>query len=160
MAGSTCVTTPTTSQCGANGNACTTCTAVDSCISGACTIDPTSTWLVRPSQVRVNNSWDATSAPDIFVEIWCPSTATSISYTTTTIGDATTATWAAGGCTMTADQLLNLGFDFRVWDEDLSDHDLVQARTSATPMDSHLRAGMLTGNTATLLNITFTFIKQ
>lgn len=137
-----------------------TCSAVDACISGACTIDPASTWTVRPTQVRVNNSWDATSAPDIFVEIWCPKTATSISYTTTTITDATTANWTSGGCTMTADQLLNLGFDFRVWDEDLADDDLVQPRTPATPMESHLRMGSISGNTATLLGITFALIKQ
>lgn len=161
LVGTQCVTTTSDSQCGADGAQCVACTSPDTCSpAGACDLDPASNWLVRPTQVRVADVWDAASPPDIFMEIWCPSSATTISYTTPVISDSTTANWTTGGCTLTAQQLLTGGFDFRVWDKDIASDDLVQGRTPATPQAADLRAGSLTGSTANLLSITFTFIKQ
>ena len=161
LSGATCVTTPSTTACGSNGAQCVACTGPDTCVAGACGIDPTSVWLVRPTRMQVvDPTWDITSPADLYVELWCPSTASSITFTSSTVQDSDNAEWVTGGCTLTAAQLLTTGVDFAVSDRDAIGSEVVQSRTLMRPMEAQLRNGQFLGATSTLSVANFAFIKQ
>ncbi len=140
---------------------CATCTTPDTCsATGTCAIDPASSWRVHVSRLVLEDEWDDNSLPDPFIQLWCPSTATSVTSTQPTVSNTTVATWTTSNCVVTAAQLFSSGFDFAVMEEDFAFNDTIQGRTRVTVQPTHLRNGSFVGSSANIVSITFTFTKQ
>lgn len=132
----------------------------DVCSAGACALDPTSRWLVRPTTLTVQAGWDATSPADVELGLWCPASMSSITAIMPKVDDDNTPSWSSGGCTLTADQLITTGFDFDAIDQDVFDFQQIAARTHVSITEAHLRAGVRTGSIGTITSITFTLTRQ
>jgi hypothetical protein len=131
------------------------------------TIDPNSMWSVQPARATISmtnngSSWDVGSAPDPYVELWCPSNASMRTSRTPTVNDSYTPTWSTGGCVMRAQDLLTLGVGLDMWDEDLASDDLILAKSLLKVSEANLLAGYRDGltNGSTLLAMRIDFRKQ
>jgi hypothetical protein len=110
--------------------------------------------------MTVADVWDSNSEPDIELGLWCPSTETSVTDVMPKVQDSTTPSWSSGGCTMTANELTTVGFDFDALDIDLTGADVVVGRTRVVAMPAQLQAGSVSGSVGTISRITFTFTRQ
>lgn len=156
------------SACGKGGGACLVCGAGESCdAQQRCGIDPNTMWKVQPSQfvVRTTDSggaaWDVGGgAPDPYASIACPATSM-MRVATATANDAFMGTWTTGSCTMKASDLLSLGFNIGVYDEDVADDDVIAGAGTITVTEAHLRAGQITlSNNTTLTSLVVTLTRQ
>ena len=135
----------------------------EACTSQTCGFDPQSMWQIQPSSARIGgSSWDLATDPDPYVDLYCPSSETSVTESTPSVTDSSTPTWSSGGCVLTAAQLLSAGFAFAVYDEDgLSADDRIASKTTVTVTAADLMAGTLTrGPMGSLTSITFTFSRM
>jgi hypothetical protein len=138
----------TTAGCGKGGEACTVCTGRQICKADQrCGVDPESSWVLHPATAIIaakngaGGDWDVGGgAPDPYVHLWCPATATT-PVVTPTVNDTLTPTWATGSCTMKAKDLLTAGFALQVFDEDISFADPVSTKQTIVATESQLQAG-------------------
>lgn len=164
----TCQGGGTTAACGTGGAQCTACAAQQICRTDrSCGVDPESVWKVQPVSAEISatnqgSSWDTGSAPDPFVNLWCPSTAASITSWTPTVNDSFYPKWSTGGCPMKAKDLIATGFALAVWDEDISVNDLIVPKSPLTVTEANLLTGYRDGitNGTTLVTMKVAFQKQ
>ena len=153
----------TAAACGQGGAACASCTLPDSCLTNrTCNIDPASSWIVQPTIAHIDPTiaWDATSAPDPEMALWCPSTVSSYNGLAAKVNNSYDPTWTTGGCTVTAAALFTGGFAFDCVDIDSISSDTITSFTTVPVTPATLRAGTLTGRAGGLDSVTFTFTKQ
>jgi hypothetical protein len=126
--GSTCQKGDTGEQCGFNGGACTQCAPDTYCRSpfAGCTTDPKSRWKVWPfaadvAALNAGASWDPDDGlPDTFLNLYCPSGATTVGAFTAVKNDTLMPRWssASGDCIVDARTLETAGFEVEAFDDD------------------------------------------
>lgn len=145
----TCQAGTAGTACGKNGAACTNCAAGDVCDSTqTCVIDPQSHWSVVPKSAQAastNNggTWNVGGgAPDLYVDLFCPATATSITGSTAYVQDSFTPTWSglSSPCIMTLSDLQSTGFKIAIYDDDATSDDLICSGT-IKPISDAFAAG-------------------
>lgn len=166
----TCNAGSTNAGCGKSGAACVACVTGQVCKADqTCGIDPNSMWKVQPSSATVRSTdstgvaWDAFGgAPDPFCSLWCPATATTVTSSTPSVTDSFAPTWTTGGCVMKASDLLTVGFDIAVYDEDVSSNDTIAGAGTITVTEAQLLAGHVDGitNNSTLVTLSVSLTKQ
>lgn len=149
--GGQCQAGSTAAACGSLGVACATCAKNQICrTTQTCGVDPNSNWAVQLAQASIapNNNgsaWDADgSAPDVFADLRCPATATSITVATPIVQDSYTPTWTTGSCTMKASALMSDGFAFQLYDSDLLSDDTITNGLLYKVTESDFVAGSIT----------------
>lgn len=154
--------------CGSGGDACVACPNGDVCNNAqVCVVDPVSQWRVRPTSATAATtlngaSWDTGGgAPDLYVELMCPRTASAVTASTAVVDDSFTPTWAntTGSCIMTAADLQAIGVRLRVLDEDIAADDLA-IDINITFTEAQLRAGTTTRSSGSITQITLQLTRQ
>lgn len=157
--------------CGTGGVACAQCMTGDACSTAqTCILDPQSQWTVHPASAAVNSSkpsgsgWDSFGgAPDPYVDLYCPASASSITDSSSSVDNSYQPTWSDGECTVTADQLMTTGFAFAVFDSDGllgGADDSIAPKTTKVLTEAELRAGMVShGATSGLGSIQFSLTR-
>ncbi|MBL9037865.1 MAG: hypothetical protein JNG84_05050 [Archangium sp.] len=149
--GDVCQNGTTASACGKSGVSCTACTSAQTCSSSqACAFDGAAMWKVQPLSATIKNnnngaSWDPDdSAPDAYVELYCPMNATQRTTATPTVNDSYTPTWSADGCVVSASALTANGFAYQVLDGDTLSNDSITQKISVVVTEADLAAGRAT----------------
>ena len=163
-----CQTGNTVSACGQGGGQCAQCVTNQICLTDqTCGVDPQSSWLVLPTSASISstnngNDWDfGGGAPDPFVQLWCPPSASSVTSQTPSVTDSFSPTWSTGGCVMKAKDLLALGYAAEVWDADVSSNDIIAGKSNIAVTEKQLLQGSMTlSNNSTLLSMKVLLIKQ
>jgi hypothetical protein len=165
-----CITAPTAQQCGIRGSLCTACGGCQLCDpSGACAIDPASSWMVRCASAVLTTApptgatWDPAGvagdgpAPDPFCQFERPAGVidAATGAATRTLNDTFTATWnqtvTAGNSTITAADLMSVNADaWRVW---VGDSELNGRGTLACEVRPPLQATALLAGQLTVTNV-------
>lgn len=136
------------SACGKAGAACATCPSTQQCdlASRSCTsTSDGSRWRVLVTSVTATGSdWDSLDGPDLFVQMYCPATATTASWRSATVENQNTATWATGGCVMTSAELQQTGFAWAVTEaDDFFGDDIVAGKTVQKLTSAQLVSGTI-----------------
>jgi hypothetical protein len=178
-----CITVRSTQQCGTGGGACSACGGCELCSpNGACTIDPTSRWIVRCGSAELTAApptgatWDPTGngadgpEPDPFCQFELPSGVIdpNTGAATRTVNDSFVATWnqavTAGTSTISAADLMSANADsWRVW---VGDTEFNGRATLACEVHPPLQASVLmasqltTTNLQNCVSITLNFVCQ
>lgn len=105
--------------------------------------------------------WDSFGgAPDPFVRMFCPATATSQTSVTSAASDTRSPTWTTGSCTITAQSLTSAGFAFEVFDDDAflgGADDRISPKITKVLTDADLLSGAVShGASSGLTSIRFT----
>ena len=156
--------------CGTGGMACETCMTNQACTAQQCGLDPQSMWRVRATTARIaarklnGDNWDGFGGdPDGTVDLYCPSTSSSVTDSSSEVTNSFTPTWTDGECTMTAAALLSSGFAFAVVDADGlfgGANDQIAPKTTVMATEATLMAGtVMRGPVSALTSITFTFTR-
>lgn len=148
--------------CGKHGMACDLCSEFERCGGGqSCEIDPTTTWLVRPTAAAVKHqAWDD-SPPDVELTLWCPATHAMANGFSPKVQDSYDPTWSEGGCTGSTVDLITGGFGFTAVDVDFFADDEVCPFTTLPVTEAALRAGVLQlTSTCGFDSLTVTLTKQ
>lgn len=126
-------------------------------------------WKVQPISATIRSTdstgvaWDALGgAPDPYCDLYCPSSATTITSSTPFVDDVFMVTWSTGGCVMKASDLLTLGFKIGVYDDDATSDDTIASPGMITVSEAELLAGRITGitNNTTLTTLTVALQRQ
>lgn len=157
----------TAAACGKNGAACSACQANQLCrVDQSCGVDPNSMWKVQPTAATIapNNNgstWDGdSSAPDVIVRLDCAPTGTSWDSSTAEV-QSYSPTWATGGCTAKASDLLSGGFDLQLIDVDAVTDDTITGVLAASVREADFVSGRMTFNASGgLQSLTVTLQKQ
>jgi hypothetical protein len=154
-----CQTGLTAAGCGKSGATCAVCSGKQICKADqACGVDPESMWKVQPVSATVATKngaadWDVGGgAPDPYVSMWCPPSATA-PLVTPTVKDSFSPMWTTGGCTVKGKDLLSLGFAVQVFDEDIAAPDAVGTKRTVVPTEAELLAGSVTVSGAPLTTL-------
>ncbi len=160
----------TAAACGKNAATCSACGSGQICkVNQTCGVDPESEWVVQPVSATIRSTgsdgsaWDALGgAPDPYCTLYCPATATSATSSTAYQDDVFMVTWSTGGCTMKAKDLMSIGFKLGVYDDDVSDDDVVASPGTLIPSEAELLLGRMTGihNDSTLTTLTVELRRQ
>lgn len=157
--------------CGTGGVACETCMTNQACTTQQCGLDPQSMWRVRATSARIaarklnGDNWDGFGGdPDGTVDLYCPSTSSSVTDSSSEVTNSFTPTWTDGECTLTAAALLSSGFAFAVFDADGlfgGANDQIAPKTTVPVTEATLMAGtVMRGPVSALTSITFTFTRM
>jgi len=164
----TCQIGNTVAACGKGGGECSQCVTNQICgLEQSCGVDPDGSWLVQPDSATIstkngNGDWDfGAGAPDPFVQLWCPSTASSMTSQTPTASDTFSPKWTKGGCVMKAKDLMATGYGIEVFDDDLNASDVIASKATIKPGESDLLQGSMTlSNSSTLVTLKIVLTKQ
>lgn len=129
--------------------ACLVCGPGQTCSAAqACWWDPASVWRVAPQSATIaptdlGSDWDVDgSPPDVVVQLFCPSSATSVTSSTEEV-QSFQPSWVLGECTMSASELTSLGFAFRVLDVDTVIDDQITPELTVTVTQDQLSRGLV-----------------
>lgn len=168
----TCQPGSTAAACGKNAASCVACTTGQVCKTDqTCGVDPESLWRVQPSAavIAANDNgvaWDALGgAPDPFVSLYCPAGSAAPTASTPSVADSFMPTWATtvpAHCVMKARDLVSTGVGVAVWDEDVSDDDVIASKGAVPVTEAQLLAGSATGigNGKGLVSLTLLLQRQ
>lgn len=136
----------------------------EGCTNGMCGLDPMSRWRFRPTRATISMNWDNGSNPsDVYIKMWCPATASSVTSSTDFDPDTNSPTWTMGGqCTLTAQQLTTTGFAFQAIDDDgLFGEETVCSRTTVVLTAAELLGGssFMRGPVGGVTSITFSVMQ-
>jgi hypothetical protein len=155
--------------CGTNGDACQQCMTGTTCQMQTCAIDPASMWRVQAvsAQIAMNkangSAWDTFGgAPDVFVTLFCPATASS-GIDTPTVDNSYLPAWTTGSCVMTAGALQSTGFAFSVTDEDglFNGNDTISGKTTVRLMAADFNSPtLMRGPVGQTTSITFSLTRM
>jgi hypothetical protein len=153
--------------CGKSGEACQACPSRTLCSSEqTCAVDPESVWLVQPTAATIapmngTQEWDLSSAPDVFIQLWCPANALIESSRTNVAQDSLTPYWFTGGCVAKAKDLFSTGFAISANDEDAVSHDVIEGKTSiALTQEQLLKGSVVVPSLGMMQAFTVQFLKQ
>ena len=169
-AGGGCITATSAQQCGRGGAACTACGGCQLCAaSGACAIDPASSWIIRCASAELTvtpptgATWDPAGVagdgtqPDPFCQFERPpgTVSATTAAATRTVNDSFTATWnqtvTPGTSTITAADLMAANADtWRVW---VGDNENNGRGTLACQVRPPLSASALVAGQSTVTNL-------
>jgi hypothetical protein len=155
--------------CGTGGVACQQCMAGTTCQMQNCGVDPMSMWRVQVVSARIamrkanGDTWDTGGgAPDVFVTLFCPATASS-GMQTATVNDTYLPAWTTGSCVMTAGALQQTGFAFSVTDNDtfINPDDTITGKTTVRLVAADFASPMLMrGPVGQTTSITFSLTRM
>jgi len=168
-----CQSGNTAAACGKNGATCSECGSAEVCLTAqTCGVDPESTWMVQPTSASITSTnngtaWDADgSAPDPYVVLNCPPTATPVDSQTPAVQDSVSPTWTTGGCATKASALLAQPLLFQVFDQDTISDDTITPPLQYQFTEANFNAGTVQASCTPpncqggLTTITFTLTKQ
>ena len=125
------------------GGSCGTCDRGFACSGGACGIDPTAQWVITVTSGQISErdsggaAWDTLGGlPDPFVCL----TINGVSKCTPAAADTTKPVWNTTFAPATA-LALQTGVTVEIWDEDISDDDVICGRGMIPVTEGDLRAG-------------------